>query len=103
MRIGKNVMIAFGTTIMDYDGHPIFQTKEEEEQERDTYGGTAKPITIEDNVWIGFKSTILKGVTIGAGSIVGAYSCVTKDVPPNCMVAGNPARIIKENISWRRY
>ena len=57
-----------------------------------TYG---RPIVIEDKVWIGINSTILPGVKIGYGSIVGAQSVVTKDVPPMTVVAGNPARIIK--------
>ncbi len=57
-----------------------------------TYG---LPIVIEDKVWIGINSTILPGVKIGYGSIVGAQSVVTKDVPPMTVVAGNPARIIK--------
>ena len=57
-----------------------------------TYG---RPIKIEDKVWIGINSTILRGVTLGYGAIVGANSVVTKDVPPMTVVAGNPARIIK--------
>ena len=57
-----------------------------------TYG---RPIKIEDKVWIGINSTILPGVTLGYGAIVGANSVVTKDVPPMTVVAGNPARIIK--------
>ena len=57
-----------------------------------TYG---RPIKIEDTVWIGINSTILPGVTLGYGAIVGANSVVTKDVPPMTVVAGNPARIIK--------
>ena len=57
-----------------------------------TYG---RPIVIEDNVWIGINSTVLPGVKIGYGAIVGAQSVVTKDVPPMTVVAGNPARIIK--------
>lgn len=58
-----------------------------------TYG---KPIVIEDKVWIGINSTILPGVRIGYGSIVGAQSVVTKNVPPMTIVAGNPVRIIKK-------
>ena len=57
-----------------------------------TYG---RPIVIEDKVWIGINSTILPGVKIGYGAIVGAGSVVTKDVPAMTIVAGNPARIIK--------
>lgn len=58
-----------------------------------TYG---RPIVIEDKVWIGINSTVLPGVKIGYGSIVGAQSVVTRDVPPMTIVAGNPARIIKK-------
>ena len=54
-----------------------------------------KPIIIEDYAWISYGCSILKGVTIGKGAIVGACSVVTKDVPPWTVVAGNPARIIK--------
>jgi hypothetical protein len=54
-----------------------------------------KPIVIEDKVWIGINSTILPGVKLGYGCIVGANSVVTKEVPPLTVVAGNPARIIK--------
>lgn len=52
-------------------------------------------VTIEDRVWIGDKATILPGVTIGEGAVIGANSTVTRDVPPNCIAAGNPARVIK--------
>lgn len=62
-----------------------------------TYG---RPIVIEDKVWIGINSTVLPGVRIGRGAIVGANSVVTKDVAPNTVVAGNPARFIK-NIETR--
>ena len=56
----------------------------------------SEPVQIEDDVWIGFKSSILKGVTIGQGAIVAAGSIVTKDVPPYTLVAGNPARIVRD-------
>jgi len=55
-------------------------------------------VVIEDNVWIGDKTTILPGVTIGKGAIIGANSVVTKDIPTYCVVGGNPARIIKHII-----
>lgn len=57
-----------------------------------------KPVVIKDNVWIGERSRICKGVTIGENSIVAANSVVTKDVPDNSIAAGNPARIVKEGI-----
>ena len=55
----------------------------------------SRPVVIEDDVWIGFKSSILKGVTIGRGAVVAAGSMVTKDIPPYTLVAGNPAVVIK--------
>jgi len=60
----------------------------------------AAPITVHKNCFIGMGAVILKGVTVGANSIVGAYSVVTKDVPEGHIVAGNPARIIKTTISY---
>ena len=56
----------------------------------------AKPVRIERNVWIGFDSCVLPGVTIGEGSVVGARSVVAEDVPPYSVVAGNPARVIRQ-------
>lgn len=63
--------------------------------ERNTREEWARPVTIGNNVWIGGSATILPGVTIGDNVTVGAGSVVTKDVESNCVVAGNPARIIK--------
>ena len=101
LEIGRGTLIGHQTIIIDYDGHPIFYPGQAAPDE--TYGGTHKGIVIEENVWIGFRCTILKGVRIGKGSIVGANSSVTNDVPPNSIVAGNPARVIKENISWKEF
>ena len=53
------------------------------------------PIRIEDHVWVGQDAVILKGVTIGKGAVVGAFSVVTRDVEPWTVVAGNPARVVK--------
>jgi len=53
------------------------------------------PVIIEDNVWIGEKASIMPDVHIGYGSIVGANAVVTRDVPPYCVVIGNPAKIVK--------
>jgi acetyltransferase-like isoleucine patch superfamily enzyme len=60
----------------------------------------AKDVVVGDRVWLGGRSMILKGVTIGAGAVIGAMSVVTRNVPPNCIVAGNPARIVRENVTW---
>lgn len=60
------------------------------------------PIVIGDNVWIGEYAAVLKGVTIGEGAIVASHAVVTKDVPPYTIVAGNPARVVKELAHERR-
>ena len=64
--------------------------------ERDKYAAFSKgPIIVEDDVWIGRGSTILSGVTVGKGAVIGAESVVVHDVPPYAIVAGNPARFIR--------
>jgi maltose O-acetyltransferase len=60
---------------------------------------TSKPVTIERGAWIGIRALILPGVTVGRGSIVGAGSVVTADVPPNTYVEGNPAKVIR-TLPW---
>lgn len=55
----------------------------------------SKPITIQENVWIGLRTVILPGVTIGEGAVIGACSVVTKDIPPLAIVGGNPAKVIR--------
>jgi maltose O-acetyltransferase len=57
--------------------------------------GTPRPITLEDNVWVGFDAAILPGVTLGRGCVVGCKTIVTKDVPPYAVIVGNPARILR--------
>lgn len=103
LKIGKGTMLGHQVKIMDYDGHPILRQSDGKILDDGGYGGIKRPITIGRNVWIGFRSTILKGVNIGEGAIIGANSVVTKDVPPFAMVAGNPARVILEGVQWRRY
>jgi maltose O-acetyltransferase len=56
----------------------------------------AQPIVIGDNVWLGGGAVVLAGVTIGDNSVVGAGAVVTKDVPPNVVVVGSPARVVKQ-------
>lgn len=92
VQIGKNCCIAWGVTICDHDFHKLYLNGQQQVE--------TAPIVIEEGVWIGMNATILKGVTIGKGSVVGAGSMVTNDVPPGTLVAGNPARVIKEKIEF---
>lgn len=88
--IGNNVNVGANTVIMDTDFHPL-----EAEARRSDFGSSkTAPVVIEDNVFIGMNCLILKGVTLGEGSVIGAGSVVTKDVPPYTIVAGNPVRFI---------
>ena len=79
--------------ILDSDWHTIYDITGE-------CINPPEPIIIGDNVWLGINSIILKGVTRGDNAIVAAGSVVTKNVPPNSIVAGNPAKVIKTNIYW---
>lgn len=88
--IGNNVAISENVTIRDSDNHYLNSRNYKK----------SKPIIIKDNVWIGLNSTILKGVTIGEGSVVAAGSVVTRSVPDHCLVAGVPAKVIKKNVFW---
>lgn len=90
--IKDNVVVGANATIIDTDFHPL-DPDQRKLQPSDARTGM---IVIEDDVFIGMNSLILKGVTIGKGSVVGAGSVVTKDVPPGVIIAGNPARIIRE-------
>lgn len=65
-------------------------------QERNQGYETARPIVIEDNVWIGADVTILPGVTIGAGSVIGAKSLVNKDIPDHVLAVGNPCKVLRK-------
>lgn len=103
--IGNRVLIAHNVNIFDTATHPIDkETRYEHEKIVKEYGLprnlyhdiSEEAVIIHDDVWIGCNSVILKGVEIGEGSIVAASSVVTKDVPPNVIVGGNPAHIIKE-------
>ncbi len=84
MEIGEKCMIAWDCVIMDRDYHAVEGVVEQ-----------TKPVIIEDNVWIGCRAIILKGVHIGKNAVVGAGAIVTKDVPEYAIVGGNPAKVIR--------
>ncbi len=88
--IGDGCDISWDCVIMDRDYHKLNTEKE-----------VFAPVTIGNHVWIGCKATILKGVTIGEGAVIAAGSVVTKDVPARALVGGNPARILKEEVTWK--
>lgn len=90
-RIGNNVKIGGCVLITDTDAHPMDYMARRTSNE----GTKSAPIVIEDDVWVGAHSIILKGVTIGARSIIGAGSVVTKSIPADCVAAGNPCKVIK--------
>ena len=108
-RFGKNVFVNFGCSFMDRGGIIIEDNAligpnvslitenhaMEPELRVNVYG---KPIVIKSRAWLGAGATVLPVVTIGENAVVGAGAVATKDVPPNAMVAGIPARIIKENV-----
>lgn len=111
IKIGNDVTIAWGCTLYDHNSHSLDwqERKKDLEQQINDYNNglnfiknknwesvKSRPITIEDKVWIGFDCTILNGVTIGEGAIVGAKSVVRENVEPYTIVAGNPAVVIKK-------
>ena len=111
IEIGDNVTIAWGGTFYDHDSHSLDylrRRKDIDDELDDIRNGrnfiankdwsdvNSSPIKICNDAWIGMNVIILKGVTVGEGSIVGAGSVVTKDVPAWTVVAGNPAVIIKK-------
>lgn len=89
--IGDNVKVGACVLITDTDAHPLDYLARRTSND----GTKSAPIVIEDDVWVGAHSIILKGVTIGARSIIGAGSVVTKSIPADCVAAGNPCKVIK--------
>nr|WP_269767935.1 DapH/DapD/GlmU-related protein [Tumebacillus avium] len=87
--IGTDCAISWDVQVMDTDFHRIAEG-----------AVNTKKITIGNRVWIGSRATIMKGVTIGDGAVIAAGAVVTKDVPPNAVVGGNPARVIKDEVQW---
>ena len=86
--IGRDCLIAWDVLVLDSDSHSV-----------DGAAPTA-PVTIGDRVWIGCRATVLKGVTVGDGAVVAAGSVVVADVPARALVAGNPARVVREDVDW---
>lgn len=92
--LGDGVMLANGAYVTDCDWHTIYDRMHRTDP---------APVHIGDNVWLGDHATVLKGVTIGDNSVVAARAVVTRDVPANVVVGGNPAKIIKELDTAREF
>ena len=100
--IGNDVIISNNCYIYDNNSHPTSPSRRKEMTRSGFHSEMWKnrhaesmPIVIEDNVWVGQKAMIMKGVTIGKGAIVAAGAIVTRDVPAYSIVAGNPAKVVK--------
>ena len=87
------MVISERVVLRDSDNHSIKDVG-------DIVSDESAPIVIGNHVWIGMNVTVLKGVTIGEGAIVAAGSVVIRDVPPHCLVAGVPAKVVKTDVTW---
>jgi len=92
--IKKDCMLSRNVKLMTSDGHPLYRDGNIINHSAD--------ITIEKHVWLADNVTILKGVNIGSNSVIAINSTVTKNVPATSIVAGNPAKVVKEGVSWKR-
>jgi acetyltransferase-like isoleucine patch superfamily enzyme len=108
IEIGSHCLISWNVAIADSDFHPLDSVQRRVDAEAlapffenrpPRPALRSAPISIGDNVWIGMNAVILKGVTIGENSVVAAGSVVTKAVPANVVVAGNPASIMRQLVS----
>jgi acetyltransferase-like isoleucine patch superfamily enzyme len=93
IEIGSNCLFGPNVEILGSDTHSIYDSE-------GNFINPEKPVIIKDHVWVGSHVKILKGATIGSNSVIGLGSIVTKNVPDKSIAAGNPAKIIKENITW---
>jgi acetyltransferase-like isoleucine patch superfamily enzyme len=91
IKIGNGTVIGCEVEILDNDFHSI-DNKDSE---------ISKPIIIGSHVWVGDRATILKGVTVGSGSVIACGAIVTRNVPENTLVAGVPAKVIRKDVHWK--
>ena len=100
--IGDDVIMSWGVTVVDHDSHSLSWGERQLDVADWRHGikrwdaVSVRPVRIGDKTWIGFGASILKGVNVGEGAVVGANAVVTRDVPPYTVVAGNPARVVRQ-------
>lgn len=99
--IGDDVLMSWGCHVVDHDSHSLRWEHRSEDVKNWRHGKkiwdhvASRPVVVGNRSWIGFNCSILKGVTIGEGAVVGACSVVVRDVPPFSLVVGNPARTVR--------
>ncbi|RKS80590.1 succinyltransferase-like protein [Motilibacter peucedani] len=86
--IGRGCLLAWDVLVVDSDSHSVDGAPR------------TSPVVIGDRVWVGARATVLKGVTVGEGAVVAAGAVVTRDVPARALVGGNPARVLREEVTW---
>lgn len=96
VRVGDDVMFASQNQVRADDGHPIFDVRSGKRV------NPAEDIVIGDHVWLAWGATVLGGARVGSGTVLGAFSLLTKEVPNNCVVVGSPARVVRRDIAWER-
>ncbi|NDV23700.1 acyltransferase [Desulfovibrio sp. JC022] len=92
--IGEDCLISEGVRAWTGDAHSIVDA---ETGKRINYG---RDITVANHVWIGLEALLLKGATVGRDSILGVRTVLSKEIPPQSLAAGNPAKVIKNNVTW---
>ena len=94
--IGPGCMLGAGAQIRLGDGHTLYDARD------GTVLNKGHHVVLEANVWLAQDALILKDVVIGAGSVIGARSVVTRDIPAGCVAAGIPARVVRRDVNWHR-
>ena len=99
--IGDDCMFSWDITVLGHDGHLLFDV-EKKKCINNTVGNIRESIVIGDHVWLGAHASVLPNSYISTGSVIGYGSIVKGFIPNNCIVVGQPARVVKENIAWTR-